>query len=240
MKIALFGYGKMGKAIEKAAIERGHEIVYIADNENEINIEALEASKAEAIIEFTLPAAVIKNLQILLPTQIPVVCGTTGWLSHLAEIQTLTEKSNASFIYSSNFSIGVNILFKMNQTLAKLMNPHPQYDCFIEEQHHRHKADAPSGTALSLAKGILEDLERKTEIATDALLHRKPTPEELSIGYIRGGEIIGRHKVSYSSDTDTITIEHNAHNRNGFAIGAVVAAEWILGKKGVYNFIDIF
>ena len=120
------------------------------------------------------------------------------------------------------------------------MNPHPQYDCFIEEQHHRHKADAPSGTALSLATGIFDNLERKTEIATDALLHRKPTPQELSIGYIRGGEIIGRHKVSYSSDNDTITIEHNAHNRNGFGVGAVVAAEWILGKKGTYNFMDIF
>ncbi|MEM8889932.1 MAG: dihydrodipicolinate reductase C-terminal domain-containing protein, partial [Bacteroidota bacterium] len=143
-------------------------------------------------------------------------------------------------MYSSNFSVGVNVLFLLNQKLAQLMNSYPEYDVFIEEQHHRYKADAPSGTAVSLSKQVLEGLDRKDRIATDALLNRAPEPEELSVGYIRSGEIIGRHKVSYTSAIDEISIEHKAHNRRGFALGAVIAAEWMQGKKGFYSFTELF
>ena len=143
-------------------------------------------------------------------------------------------------MFSSNFSIGVNILFKLNRELARIMNQYPEYDCFIEERHHRHKADGPSGTAHSLASQVLEELDRKTAITDASIRHRPPQPVELSVGFIRSGEIIGRHQVTYTSDIDEITLFHSAHNRRGFALGAVVAAEWMRGKKGFYEFSDIF
>ncbi|MFN0201127.1 MAG: 4-hydroxy-tetrahydrodipicolinate reductase [Bacteroidia bacterium] len=240
MKLALIGYGKMGKTIHEEAVLRGHEVVFIADKSEDLAVTRLQESGAQAIIEFTHPQSVMANLEQLLPLQIPLVCGTTGWNAQFDKVQAWVKEHDACFMYSSNFSIGVNLLFKLNETLAKLMNPYPQYDCFIEEQHHRHKADAPSGTALSLAEDILGNLERKNKIATDSLLHRKPEADELSVGYIRGGEIVGRHKVYYSSETDTITLEHHAHNRKGFAIGSVVAAEWLQGKRGFYHFSEVF
>jgi 4-hydroxy-tetrahydrodipicolinate reductase len=158
----------------------------------------------------------------------------------MEKVKKTVGERKATFMYSSNFSIGVNVLFLLNQRLANLMNRYPEYDCFVEEQHHRHKADAPSGTAVSLSQQILAGLDRKTQITTDALLTRAPKPEELSVGYIRSGEIIGRHKVCYTSEIDEISIEHKAHNRRGFALGAVIGAEWLQGKEGFYAFSELF
>lgn len=240
MNIALIGYGKMGKAIEQEALARNHQIVARIDKDNLDEIKTLPAANAEVVIEFTHPDSFFDNLDKVLPLQIPVVTGTTGWHDEIGKVEGLVKKHDTSLLYSSNFSIGVNLLFKLNQRLAELMNAHAQYDCYIEEQHHRHKADAPSGTAHSLANQIIGGLDRKSEIATDSLLNRKPKPDELSIGYIRSGEIIGKHKVSYTSEIDSISITHEAYNRRGFALGAVIAAEWLYGKKGLHNFADIF
>lgn len=240
MKLALLGYGKMGKAIEQEALERNHEIVAKIDVDNFDQLTTLHPDNCDAIIEFTRPDVFFSNLEHALPLGIPFVTGTTGWYDGMDQVKSKVEAADASFLWSSNFSVGVNILFLLNQRLAELMNKYPTYDCYIEEQHHRYKADAPSGTAMSLSTQVLEGLDRKSRIATDALLTRPPQPEELSVGYIRSGEIIGRHKVSYTSSIDSITIEHEAYNRRGFALGAVLAAEWLLGKKGFFTFSDLF
>lgn len=240
MNIAIIGKGKMGQEIILQAQKRGHEVVCAWGKEDEKSLAILHEKKVDVIIEFTHPEGVLKNLQQFLSTDIPIVCGTTGWQKDHETVAQWTKERNAGLIYGSNFSVGVNLLFKLNKELAKWMNPQSQYDCAIEEQHHRHKADAPSGTALSLAKDILQHLDRKSSIASDELRFRPPAEDELSVGYIRSGEIIGRHKVIYTSDNDTLTIEHNAHNRSGFAVGAVIAAEWIINRKGFINFADIF
>ena len=240
LKITLVGYGKMGKAIEEEALKRGHTIYKRIDIDNQDEWNHISPENTDVIIEFTHPHAFHHNLQHGLKAGLPIVSGTTGWHNELDKVGEMVREKNGSFIYSSNFSIGVNILFLLNRQLAKLMNVYPQYDTFIEERHHRHKADAPSGTAMSLAKQVLEGLERKTRIATDALQSRPPAADELSVGYIRSGEIIGHHKVVYTSEIDSLTIEHHAHNRKGFALGAVVAAEWIIGKTGLYEFAEVF
>ncbi|MEL6254399.1 MAG: 4-hydroxy-tetrahydrodipicolinate reductase, partial [Bacteroidota bacterium] len=229
MKLALLGYGKMGKAIEVEAQDRRHEIVARIDKDNMDELDRLTPEEVDAIIEFTHPDAFFPNLQKVLKLSIPFITGTTGWYERLGEVESMTNEAGASVMYSSNFSVGVNVLFLLNQKLADLMNQYPEYDVFIEEQHHRYKADAPSGTAVSLSKQVLDGLDRKSHIATDALLNRSPEADELSVGYIRAGEIIGRHKVSYTSAIDEISIEHKAHNRRGFALGAVIAAEWMQG-----------
>lgn len=240
MKVAIIGYGKMGKAIEAECLLRKHEVVAIVEKNDVSKLPKNHILQAEVLIDFTHPDSILENIRHYAPLGLPIVCGTTGWLQYFDEIKNMISAENIGFIYSSNFSIGVNLLFKLNKELAKWMNPYPQYDCFVEEQHHRHKADAPSGTALSLANDILAHLDRKNSLVTDALQSRSPQADELSLGYIRGGEIIGKHKVSYSSDIDTISIEHFAHNRRGFALGAVIAAEWIQGKQGFFNFAEIF
>lgn len=240
MRIALLGYGKMGKAIEQEALARGHEIVAKIDKDNQGDLDKLTADTCEVIIEFTHPASFFPNLKKVSVLGIPLVSGTTGWYDRMEEVEKTVKDAGSAFLYSSNFSIGVNVLFLLNQRLAQLMNQYPEYDCFVEEQHHRYKADAPSGTAVRLSKDIIQDLDRKAVVATDALLNRAPKPEELSVGYIRSGEIIGRHKVSYTSEIDEISIEHKAHNRRGFALGAVIAAEWLKGKKGFYSFSELF
>ncbi|RMG19831.1 MAG: 4-hydroxy-tetrahydrodipicolinate reductase [Bacteroidetes bacterium] len=241
MNIALLGYGKMGKAIEQEALQRGHHISFKIDLHNYEQLQQLKPENTDVVIEFTHPDSFWNNLQALLPKGIPLVSGTTGWHQRLPEVRQLVETQRAAFMYSSNFSIGVNILFILNRRLARLMNRYPEYDCFIEEQHHRHKADAPSGTALSLAQDLIDRLDRKTTLATHALLHRAPLPEELSVGYVRSGEIAGRHRVCYTSEIDTLTIEHHAHQRRGFALGAVIAAEWLKDKgEGFYDFGQLF
>lgn len=240
MRIILVGYGKMGKAVEAESLRRNHEIVGIVEKNDVSKLHINYTNNADVLIDFTHPDSIMENIRNYAALGLPIVCGTTGWHESADEVKSLATAHNIGFIYSSNFSIGVNILFKLNKELAKWMNPYPEYDCFIEEQHHRHKADAPSGTALSLANDILTNLDRKNCMVTDALQNRSPKEEELSVGYIRGGEIIGKHKVSYSSDIDTISIEHFAHNRRGFALGAVIAAEWIQDKQGFFNFAEIF
>lgn len=231
----------MGKAIEQEALLRSHEISFKIDKDNQQEISQITAGNTDVIIEFTRPDSFFPNMHALLPLGIPIVSGTTGWHNQMEEVLTMVEDHQGLFLYSSNFSIGVNILFKLNERLAELMNPYPEYDPFIEEQHHRHKADAPSGTAISLAQQVLAGLDRKEVIADDELRHRAPKDEELSVGYARAGEIFGRHKVAYTSEIDTIQIIHQAHNRRGFALGAVVGAEWLVKQvAGVYDFKSLF
>ncbi|MBX7242230.1 MAG: 4-hydroxy-tetrahydrodipicolinate reductase [Bacteroidia bacterium] len=241
MKIALVGYGKMGKSIEIQAVKRGHEVSVILGRDDEKNHVSLTEKNIDVIIEFSHPGSVTDNLAALIGESIPVVCGTTGWMHEKEKVKKWVEERNAGFVYASNFSVGVNLLFKLNRLLAQWMNPFPQYDCFIEEQHHRFKADAPSGTALSLGEEVIQNLDRKSRLASGELQHRPPEPDELSIGFIRGGEIAGKHTVTYTSGTDEISISHYAFNREGFALGAVIAAEWIVeNQKGFYNFAEIF
>ena len=239
-KISLIGYGKMGKAIEQEALLRDHTISFRIDVDNAAQIHELAPDNTDVVIEFTHPDSFRPNLDVLLPRQIPIVSGTTGWYDQTDEVRKLVDQHQAGFLYASNFSVGVNILFKLNQQLAKLMNRYPEYDCFVEEHHHRYKADAPSGTAHTLARDILAALDRKDQIATDALLNRPPQPEELSVGYIRSGGIPGTHRITYTSDIDQVSIEHQAFSRRGFALGAVLAAEWMVGKTGFYEFSEVF
>ncbi len=241
MKIALCGYGKMGKSIEKQAVARGHEIALIMGRDEYKSPEILLNKNIQVVIEFTHPESVMQNLDTLIGEAVPVVCGTTGWANEKETVRRWVESRNAGFVYASNFSVGVNILFKLNRLLAQLMNPHKQYDCFIEEQHHQFKADAPSGTALSLGEAIISELNRKNRLASEELRSRPPFPDELSIGYTRAGNIAGKHTITYTSETDTLTLQHLAHNREGFALGAVIAAEWIVeNRKGFFNFAEIF
>lgn len=230
----------MGKAIEQEALKRGHQISARIDLNNQQDIESLTVENTDVVIEFTHPTSFEGNLKAVMALGLPMVTGTTGWQDKQTDIEAIVSTANGSLMHSSNFSVGVNVLFKLNQRLAALMNQYPEYDCYIEEQHHRHKADAPSGTAHSLAQQVLAGLDRKSSIATEELRHRAPTPEELSVGYVRCGEIIGTHRVAYTSDIDSIRIEHQAYNRRGFALGAVIAAEWIVGKSGMHEFSDLF
>lgn len=240
IRIAIVGYGRMGQAVEKEALLRGHEITLRIGKDNAEEMAQLNRESADAIIEFTHPESAMDNFRKLIPTGLPLVTGTTGWLTEIAEIQSLVAKFGTGFLYSSNFSPGVNILFRMNQILAKLMNNYPEFDAYVEEAHHRHKKDAPSGTAISLAEQLLHGLDGKTSWVSDAMRNRPPAPEELSVASTRAGEIIGRHSVSYISEIEEIKISHQAFNRRGFALGAVLAAEWLGGKQGFFNFTDIF
>lgn len=228
----------MGKAVEKEAVERGHEVVARIDQDNWEEIHKLSPGNCDAVIEFTHPHSFDKNIRAVMERGLPLVSGTTGWYEKMDHYQVLVEKNGGAFLYASNFSIGVNILFKLNRHLAEWMNRYEQYDPFIEEQHHRYKADGPSGTAFTLVRDLIGGLDRKSRVADASLRERAPEKDELSVGFIRGGEIVGRHRVSYTSDIDTISIEHHAHNRRGFALGAVIAAEWLVGKQGFWEFID--
>ena len=240
LRIAIVGYGRMGRAVEREAQERGHSISHRIGRSNADEMDALSKENTDCVIEFTRPESALPNFERLLKTGVPVVTGTTGWLDHLETLQAQVLSQNGAFLYSSNFSIGVNVLFKLNTILARLMNRYPDYDCYVEEAHHRHKKDAPSGTALSLADQILDNLDRKSEVASDELRHRPPNPDELSVAFTRAGEIIGKHSVSYISDIEQVKISHEAFNRRGFALGAVIAAEWLFNKQGFYNFTEIF
>ncbi|WP_106831676.1 4-hydroxy-tetrahydrodipicolinate reductase [Parabacteroides pacaensis] len=235
MKIALIGYGKMGKTIEQIALKRGHQIVSIIDinNPEDFNSDAFRG--ADVAIEFTTPATAFNNYMKCFEANVPVVSGTTGWLEHITEIKEKCEKEGKTFFYASNFSIGVNIFFALNKYLAKIMNRFPSYDVKMEEVHHIHKLDAPSGTAITLAEEILENMERKDRWTLES--PEKPT--DIAIHAIREGEVPGIHKVTYDSDVDYITIEHHAKSREGFALGAVIAAEYACGKKGFLGMEDM-
>ena len=229
MKIALLGYGKMGKIIEQIASEKGHVIVFKSSSG------ASEGSfeKADIAIEFSTPETAVSNIKRCFKAGIPVVSGTTGWLDQYEEIIKFCEDSNGSFIYASNFSIGVNLFFDLNEHLAKLMEPWKNYIASIEEIHHTEKKDAPSGTAISIADGILNYSDKKRwKLDSNA-------SDEISITAKRIDGVKGTHTVTYTSEIDTISIKHEAHSRQGFAIGAILAAEWLEGKRGVYTMKDV-
>ena len=229
MKIALLGYGKMGKVIERIALDRGHEIVLRKSSTS--NYEGLE--NADAAIDFSIPDSAVCNIKQCFDTNIPVVCGTTGWLEYYDEMVSLCESKNGSFIYGSNFSLGVNIFFELNNYLAKMMSNIKQYKISMEEIHHTQKLDAPSGTAISLAKEIIEN----SDYTSWTLDNTKEN--ELYIDAKRIENVPGTHSVFYDSSVDQIEIKHTAHNREGFALGAVIAAEWLVNKKGVFTMKDV-
>lgn len=234
MKIALIGYGKMGKEIEQIALSRGHEIVLkiSVDNLHDFTIKNLK--KADVAIEFTTPDAALKNMFTCFDAAVPVVVGTTGWNKHLDEVKNYCHQKNAALLYASNFSVGVNLFFALNKRLAELMAPYNQYDVTMEEIHHTQKLDAPSGTAISLANDILALHPTKKQWSLE-----KSDAENLLIHAKRIDPVPGTHSIKYTSEIDDIEIIHTAHNRKGFATGAVMAAEWIAGKKGVYNMNDV-
>ena len=229
MKIALVGYGKMGKIIDEISQNRGHEVV--ARLKETPNRESLK--DADVVIEFSNPEAAFENIKVCLENKIPVICGTTGWLDKKPEIERIAVEQNSAFLYGSNFSLGVNLFFAINEKLAKLMNNVDEYQCQLEEIHHIHKKDAPSGTAISIAEGIIENSKY------EAWKLDETKGKELGIFAIREDEVPGTHSVFYRSEVDEIEIKHTAFNRNGFALGAVIAAEWIVGKQGVFSMKDV-
>ncbi len=235
MKIALIGYGKMGKTIEEIALQRNHEIVLKIDINNFDEFTAENIAKADAAIEFTGPHSAFENVKKVLSFGIPLVCGSTGWLDKFDEIKKLVTDKNGTFLYASNFSIGVNIFFELNKKLATLMAPHPDYEIGIKEIHHTQKKDAPSGTAITLAEQILERNNRKKRWVNE----NSDNVEDLEIISERIDPAPGTHIVTYSSTIDDIEIIHTAHSRKGFALGAVMAAEFIKGKKGNFSMKDV-
>lgn len=231
MKILLIGYGKMGKIIEGIALNRGHEIagkIDVGDNFSEFN------KQVDVAIEFTQPEAVVNNLKTCFEKGIPVACGTTGWLHHKSEIEKNCLEKKGTFFYASNYSLGVNLFFKLNQLLAKMMDRYPQYSVLIDETHHTQKKDAPSGTAITLAEGVIKNLDRKKEWKLGA----SDKEEALSINSFRVDPAPGTHTVKYQSAIDDLEITHTAHSREGFALGAVLVAEWLANKKGVLTMDD--
>ncbi|WP_298221724.1 4-hydroxy-tetrahydrodipicolinate reductase [Flavobacterium sp.] len=229
MKIALLGYGKMGHVIERVALSRGHEIVLRKTSEN--TFEGLE--KADVAIDFSIPDAAVSNISACLHTNVPIVSGTTGWLSSYESMVALCNEKNGAFIYGSNFSLGVNIFFELNAHLARIMSKFDQYKVSMEEIHHTQKLDAPSGTAITLA----EDIIANSDYSGWALEHAKE--DEVLIDAKRIENVPGTHTVVYNSEVDAIEIKHTAHNREGFALGAVLAAEWLVGKTGVFTMKDV-
>ncbi|GJM60395.1 4-hydroxy-tetrahydrodipicolinate reductase [Persicobacter diffluens] len=234
MKIALLGYGKMGKIIEQIALDRGHEIVAKIDKDNAADLANLNGDTVDVAIEFSMPAVAYDNLTTCIKNGIPVLSGTTGWLDKLPELEQLVAEQNGTFFYASNYSIGVNLFFKVNEFLAKLMNPQKEYEVDMVEIHHTEKLDAPSGTAITLAEGVLDNVERKAKWVNES----SEKAEELDIISLREAEVPGTHSVHYRSEVDDIEIKHTAHSRKGFALGAVLVAEWLPKQKGVCSMDD--
>ena len=236
MNIALIGYGKMGKAIEEIAISRGHSVVVKFNSQNPL--ESSQLRTTDVAIEFSQPDLALKHIKLCADGQIPIVVGTTAWEEHLAEIINHIDKREASLIYSSNFSIGVNLFFEMNKHLARLMNDKTDYVASITEIHHAQKIDAPSGTAVTLAKDLISN--HPTYLSWKLTgQSQNMEKSDLPISAIREENVPGTHLISYTSEIDTLTIEHKAHNRKGFALGAIIAAEFIHKKQGVYTMSDI-
>ncbi len=235
MKIALIGYGKMGQAIEEIARTRGHEIVLKVSIENVEDNTIDNIRKADVAIEFTGPQSAFDNIIRCLDAGVPVVSGSTGWLDRLPMVREHCRQKQGGFLYASNFSVGVNIFFEVNRRLAALMAPHPEYEVRITEIHHTEKKDAPSGTAISLAEQILEKIPRKKEWVN----HISDNLDELEVLSERTDPAPGTHRIEYYSAIDTIEITHTAHNRRGFAMGAVLASEFLRGKKGIYQMSDV-
>jgi len=235
MKIALIGYGKMGKEIESVAVDRGHIIVSIIDVSNKDDFNSVEFKNADVAIEFSTPESALNNYRKCFEAGVPVVSGTTGWLEHLDEVKEACEKRGQTFFYASNFSLGVNLFFALNKYLARMMNKFSEYDVRIEEIHHIHKFDAPSGTAITLAEGIMDEMERKKRWISE----NPDNNSDIPIHSIREGEVPGIHEIVYESSVDTISIKHDAKSRKGFALGAVVAAEFAYNKKGFLGMKDM-
>ena len=246
MKIALLGYGKMGKMIEQVALERKHEIVLKIGRQNldELALENLQL--ADVAIEFSTPHTVLNNIALCFKANIPIVVGATGWYEKLADVKESCLQRNTSLIYASNFSVGVNIFFHINKMLAKVMNRFPDYEVQVEEIHHMQKLDAPSGTAITIAEGIIENIPVKeawVNVVSGQVADDSPvviTPDQLLIESHRVENVPGTHTVVYDSEVDTIEFKHTAHNRAGFALGAVLAAEWIKDRKGFFTAADLF
>ena len=235
MNIAIIGYGKMGREIEKICRERGHNIVCTIDVNEEAKFESDEFKSADVAIEFSSPESALNNYKRAFAANVPVVSGTTGWLDDIKVVRKACEEDGQTFFYASNFSLGVNILFAVNKYLANIMSDFPQYEVHVDETHHIHKLDAPSGTALTIAEGILQSLERKNQWKLD----EQSNTEDLRINAFRKGEVPGIHTIKYESEVDSITLSHSAKSRKGFALGAVVAAEFTAHKKGFLGMEDL-
>ena len=245
MKIALLGYGKMGKIIEKIATDRKHEIVLKIDFDNLHELTPDNLKQADVAIEFTTPSSVISNINACFEAGVPVVVGTTGWYDKLDEIKQQCEAGKHTLLYATNFSVGVNIFFHINKVLARLMNNYPYYEVQVEEIHHTQKLDSPSGTAITIAEGIIENLDAKKNWANVLVADGKDSDDNvgnsaLLIESYRMDSVPGTHTVIYDSEVDSIEFKHTAHNRNGFALGAVLAAEWLKDNSGFHSINDMF
>lgn len=234
MRIAILGYGKMGKEIEQICLQRKHEVSHKIDSKNTHQISDL-AQKTDVAIEFSTPENTISNIEQCIKQQIPVIVGTTGWYDQIPKIKSFCKEHGGSALYASNFSIGVNIFFEINRQLAKIMNGFPEYEVEVNETHHIHKLDQPSGTAITIAHDMIGLLSQKSSW----VLNNDHEKDKLNIISHREGEVIGDHSVTYSSNIDHITIKHSAHNRKGFALGSVLAAEWLWNKTGFYTINDM-
>ena len=237
MKIAIIGYGKMGRAVEAEAKLRGHSVDVTIDNAGDWESKGGRLPDCDVAVEFSTPAVAKSNVERCMAMGIPTVCGTTGWYSDINQARELCLHYGGALLVSSNFSIGMNIVFELNKRLAEIMNRYPQYDVTIEETHHIHKLDAPSGTAITLARDILGSLDRKNTWKLDE--GGRTDEESLSIVSHRVGEVPGIHEIRYDSDVDSITLTHNAKNRRGLAVGAVFAAEFLCGRKGFFTMKDL-
>ena len=243
MNIVLLGYGKMGRLIERFAQQRGHHIHLIVDENNRENIDAIALSEADVAIDFSRPEAAVANIDLCFEADLPLVMGTTGWYDELDDVKKRCLDGNKTLLYGSNFSIGVNIFFHINKLLAAVMNPYKQYDVQVEEIHHTHKLDAPSGTAITLAEGIIQHTDAKSEWVNNLIGEGDetiPKAHQLLIESHRIDEVPGTHTVLYSSEVDQIEFKHTAHSRAGFALGAVIAAEWVADKTGFYQVTEMF
>lgn len=234
MRILLVGYGKMGKTIEKIALDRGNTIAGIVDHKNIDELTNYSKDNCDVAIEFTRPESGFDNIQTLLKNGVPTVSGTTGWLDKWDQVVQTVNENKGTFFYASNFSVGVNVFFAINKKLAEIMNNFGDYQISMEEIHHIHKLDEPSGTAITLSEGISENVDRKSTWSLDT-----PKDDEIHIKAVREGEVPGTHIINYSTEIDTIEIKHEAHNRQGFALGAVLAAEWLPSQEGVKNMNDL-
>lgn len=235
MKLALIGYGKMGKAVEEIALSRNHSIAAVIDTPGDWSLKSDLLKICDAAVEFTIPSVAVGNIMKCFEAGVPVVSGTTGWNERYAEVKEYCLKMGGALLYASNFSLGMNIFFEVNRKLANLMNPYPMYDVNIEEIHHTQKLDAPSGTAITLANDIIANLERKTAWVNEP----SENPGDLVINSVRVGTVPGTHTVTYNSENDMVSIRHEAKSRRGLALGAILAAEFIAGKKGVFTMNDL-
>jgi 4-hydroxy-tetrahydrodipicolinate reductase len=240
MKIALIGYGKMGKTIEALALADGLEIALTIDADSTTLLTSGALTHCDVAIEFSRPDTAVENILHCFRAGIPVVVGTTGWLDKLTEVNSACKKHNGALFYASNFSIGVNLFFEINKRLAALMNQHPEYtSVFVHETHHVHKLDAPSGTAISIANQLVHGMERFNKWESHPFNDKQESTESLPVYYTREDEVPGTHTVHYSSPVDEIEITHKAYSRDGFARGALTAARWIIGRKGVFTMEDL-